>query len=804
MKRLWLLLVLLAPVIGAEVVPNRYIVELTGEPAAEEAIRMAAPGQRKRALRSAAADQRRARIRAEQRAARQLLEGEGASIVDSVETVANALVVRMPDARAARLAGLPGVRRVHPVRRFRKALDHALPLHKVTDGWGQVGIENAGAGIKIGIIDTGIDIEHPGFQDPSLPLPEGYPKVNDETDVAFTNTKVIVARSYSSYFEETDPDPSARDRDGHGSGVAMAAAGVRNAGPLAIITGVAPKAWLGAYKVFGSPGVNDTAPEDAILKAIDDAIADGMDVLNLSLGDAVAPRQEFDPEVLALERAAALGVIVVVAAGNVGPDANTIASPATAPSVIAVGASANDRVFFTSASVTGGGPYRAVPGTGPAPATPVSARLVDVAVLDQTGLACDPLPPDSLSGSIAFILRGTCYFELKLTNAQQAGAVGALVYTHQEDPNPFTMAVGEATLPAVLVSHPDGIEIKGLLSQQVEATLRFTPGPVYSDPNRLASFSSKGPNGDLSVKPDIVAVGTTVYTAAERTDPNGNLYNLDGYVAESGTSFSAPLVAGAAAVLKAARPGLTVAQYRSLLINTASPAWLAPGTQALVQQAGAGALDLSAALRATAAAAPALLSFGSGSPDAQISRNLTIANVGTAAETFLLSAVPRDGSPAPALSHGSLELEPGASAELSLDFTAAGLQPGQYEGFIAVQGTASGIETHIPYWYAVPSGIPHSITVLSNRADDGSVKPGDSVNSAVYFRVLDASGLHISDIEPVVTVISGEGEVLRVRSLDARVPGAFSFGARMGPHAGRNVFRIQAGEVTREVSILTH
>src|SRR6185295_17953200 len=109
-------------------------------------------------------------------------------------------------------------------------------------------------------------------------------------------------RSYSSLFASTDPDPSARDHIGHGTSTAMAAAGVLNAGPLATIRGVAPKAYLGSYKVFGSPGVNDGASEDAILKALDDAVADGMDVINVSLGDALAENLEADLETLAIQR----------------------------------------------------------------------------------------------------------------------------------------------------------------------------------------------------------------------------------------------------------------------------------------------------------------------------------------------------------------------------------------------------------------------------------------------------------------------------------------------------------------------
>src|SRR6266851_5235262 len=389
----------------------------------------------------------------------------------------------------------------------------------------------------------------------------------------------------------------------------MAAAGVANTGPLATISGVAPKAWLGSYKVFGSPGVNDSATDAAILKAIDDAVADGMDVINLSLGSLEASRIEDDLEVRVLERAAALGVLVVVAGGNDGPDPNTIGSPGTAPSVITVGASKNDRVFAASATVAGANPVQAVPGSGVNSRAPITGLLAPVAAIDQNGgLACLPLPTGSLQGRIALILRGECTFEEKLNNAQRAGAIAALIYTQETQPDPITMSIGTATLPASMIAYAAGIDILRRLGQNpsLSATLTFSVGPVMTATDGLVGFSSKGPGVDLGLKPDLVAVGTNFYTAAQKVDRRGALYDVGGYTLTQGTSFSSPLLAGAAAVLKAARPGLTGDQYRSLLINTAG-AW--SGT---AQETGAGILNLAAALRGTAAAFPTSLSFAKG------------------------------------------------------------------------------------------------------------------------------------------------------------------------------------------------
>ena len=455
------LLVFIFSLLAAAAVPNQYIVEMSGDPVAVHLVRHA-PG---KSIRSQGAKQRRAQILEDRKPIRAQLEAARAQVLDSVDTVANAFLVTIPDAQAASLASIPGVIHVYPVRRFKLNLDHALPLHRVPQAWHQVGLGNAGAGIKIGMIDTGIDIGHPGFQDPTMTAPSGFPLVNAASDLAFTNGKVIVARSYASLFQSPDPDPSARDRVGHGTGTAMAAAGTQNTGPLATISGVAPRAWLGSYKVFGSPGVNDGTTDAAILKAIDDAVADGMDVINLSLGSLEAGRIQSDIEVQALENASALGVIVAVVSGNDGPDPNTINSPGTAPSAITVGGSNNDRIFAATAVVAGGAPVLAIPGSGANSATPVSAPLADVSTFDPTGLACQPLPAGSLQGRIAFILRGNCNFEVKLDYAQQAGAVAALVYADPVQQSPFTMGVGAATLPATMIANSDGVLIQQQLAQ---------------------------------------------------------------------------------------------------------------------------------------------------------------------------------------------------------------------------------------------------------------------------------------------------------------------------------------------------
>ncbi|MBI2680133.1 MAG: S8 family serine peptidase [Candidatus Solibacter usitatus] len=817
MMRSWVLWIALPLAASAADIPGRYIVELSDRPAA---VRLA--GRQRRMVRDDEMATHRAQVRFAQQTMRTAVSVEGGEVLGSVDTVANALFVRMSAQAAQRLAGLPGVLRVRPERTFKLLLDRAVVVDKVIDAWTLVGVDHAGLGAKIGIIDTGIDNTHPGFHDPSLPVPAGFPKVNTAADTPFTNHKVIVARSYANLFSSFDPDTSARDHSGHGTAVAMTAAGVLTAGPKATIRGVAPKAYLGSYKVFGTPGFNDGAAESAILSAIDDAVADGMDVINMSLGDNLPSLLSNDSEVLALDNAASMGVIVVVAAGNSGPDLHTVSTPATSLSAIAVGATVNDRAFSATATV-GGSQFLATPGSGPAPPAPITAPVKDVASIQSDGLACSPFSPGSLTGKIALILRGVCFFSQKIANVAAGGAVGALVYTNANQPDAIVMEAAPATLPATMVSYADGVRIKQLVAATpgVVGTLDFELKATFVNPHRLADFSSKGPNVDGSIKPDLVAVGKDIYSAEQSFDPNGDVFNASGYGSVDGTSFASPMVAGGAAVVKAARPGLLAAQYRSLLINTAAPAFSVPGVPARIQEAGAGQLDLAAALTATSTAVPASLAFGIGPGDVEVTRHLTISNVGSTTENFVLSIDPHEGisgfiapgsrtaeaiaqslptpgrRPVLSPSSGAVTLAPGESAPLTVTLSGTGLGPGAHEGFLRITGTSSGLETRVPYWYGVPSGTPVNITVLDSL--DGRLA-GTFVPEAILFRVTDGAGI-TAPTTPHAKVISGGGSVTGVVSLNLVYPGVYGISVRLGTTPGANVFRITAGTQTQDVTL---
>jgi subtilisin family serine protease len=794
MFRFWALF-LAAPLFAATV-PHRYIIQLSAEPVAVHASRSAAQANFRARLHTANSEQHRAAIRAQQAAARSVIERSGGVIRGTLETLSNALLVEIPDEKAGELARAPGVQAVYPVRRFHMSLDHALPLHHIPEVWTQMGLSNAGANVMIGIIDSGIEITHPGFNDAGFTAPPGFPVAGAMSDLAFTNNKVIVARSYASKFETTDPDPSVRDHVGHGTATAMTAAGVSNTGPLATISGVAPRAYLGIYKVFGTPGVNDSASEDAILAAIDDAVNDGMSVINLSFGYDVASLPSLDPFVTAVENASRFGVIVVAAAGNNGPNPGTVGTPASAPHAIAVGASNNNRIFAGFLQLPGGAAIAALPGAGLNSFSPITGKLVDVATLDPTGLACGLLPANSLNNAIALIQRGSCNFEVKLDYAQAAGAVAAVVYDNVANEALVLMGVGHAPLPAVMISNADGLTLKRSTTGTQAATIQFYQ-PTYVNPASLANFSAAGPSLDNSIKPDLTAVGENFYTAAETSDPTGVLYNPTGYIVTQGTSFSAPLVTGAAALLESARPGLTADQYRSLLIDTADIGFATPGVAALVQQSGGGFLNALSALDATAAVSPVSLSFGTGAA-ANFSGVLTISNVGAASDTFQISAAPRNsGTPVPQFSTTQASVAAGSSVSIPVVFTASGAAPGQYDGFIQIQGAAASVPTRVPYWFAVPSGTPAFVTTLTSTA---SASAGSTVSQAAVFRITDAAGLPVSTT-PSVTTVSGGGRVNGVMAVGSGYPDDYVVSVRLGSQPGSNVFQIQAGSVSKQITI---
>src|SRR5882724_10021453 len=496
----------------------------------------------------------RQRILAAQNSLRSELARRNFNVTGSVQTVLNAVFVRATPDRLAELRALPGVKGVVRMRRMQPKLDRAAVIVNAQGAWNALGgDQKAGLGMKIAIIDSGIDQTHPAFQDNSLAIPSGFPKCAP-ANCAFTNHKVIVARSYVQPLSPPDPatsrpdDYSPRDHVGHGTALAMAAAGERNTGPADTIEGIAPKAYLGSYKVFGSPGVNDGAFDDQIISALEDALTDGMNVAVLSLGGPAlsGPLDEgpacgltgttpCDPEAIAIENATKSGLLVVAAGGNEGdlgtqlPTMGTVDSPGHAPSAIAVGATTNSHIWVSGVRVSGSGVPSNIQkiegqfGDGPQAFWPITAPLRDVAAVSSDAFACSALPAGSLNGDFVLIERGTCTFAVKVGHAQDAGAVGVIFWDPSTDTSDSPSGLTNTSIPAVLIGVTGGQALKTFIDAHPAFPVIIDPFvlPVDAAFNTVAEFSSRGPSFIGSIKPDVAAVGTDLYLAAGRYDPNG-------------------------------------------------------------------------------------------------------------------------------------------------------------------------------------------------------------------------------------------------------------------------------------------
>jgi uncharacterized protein (TIGR03437 family) len=711
--------------LGAQGQVRHYIVQLREQPVAVHLAR------RRAALAQAAppydsdANLHRARLRAQQAALKRRIESRPQGRVRAqMETVFNGMVVALREEDVASLEDLPEVEEVFPSLSYHKLLDAALPLADVPAAWTnpRVGGEaNAGAGIRIAVIDSGIDVNHPMLQDPSLTPPGGFPRFTASTtdcfndDRQYTNSKVIVARNYVALLESTDPNCDAQDRDGHGTFVAGIVAGQRASAPLASLVGVAPKAFLGSYKVFGTPGTNDNATGAAILAALDDAVRDGMHVINLSLGTPTNNPPTRDPLALAVAAAVESGATVVVAAGNDGPGTGTIGSPGISPVAITVGATTSSRFFANPLTVTASPPpppelatIGALLGNGPRPTATVGpAQLVDVQGFDSTGTACFPLPTETLRGRLALIRRGECNFSAKIRNAFGAGAIAAILYNNQPGQPPIRIDVESATqIASAMIGNPEGVALKQFLAAAggiVQASLGAERRAIPTRPNEIADFSSRGPSTDFGIKPDLSGTGSSLYSAFQRNNPDGAQFDTSGFGFASGTSFSAPVVAGAAALVKQVFPQFTPAQVKSALVNTAAKVGRDPsGRASSVVASGNGVLAVSAALAAPATVSPVSISFGAQQPGTLLSSTtgLVVTNVGAVADTFRVSVTGLLGATRVTVAVSPAEFTLGAAETRTLSVTATSSEPlsETVEGYLSVQSQATQRTITVPYW----------------------------------------------------------------------------------------------------------
>lgn len=489
-----------------------------------------------------------------------------------------------------------------------------------------------GEDVVIGVIDSGIAPEHPSFADsrsadrprlcrsawaensllglwlcrrfknrddiPTYDPPtdwNGRCETGESFQADTCNNKIIGARFYvdgflQSHVLDANEFVSPRDADGHGTHIASTAAGNEVTANLAgtdvgRVNGMAPRARIAVYKAcWLEPGqLRGTCSTSDLQRAIEDAVADGVDIINYSIGNTDISLS--DPDDLALLAAANAGVLSVVAAGNDGPFPGTILSPSGAPWVLTVGASSRTGQKFEEAmrvnapsNVAGDYAAREASFT-PAlrDAGPVTEELIRVDDGDgSTGStfdACSPLSNSSaMEGKIAFLQRGNCDFQVKLKNAENAGAIAAVVFNNQADLIIMSGTRDSVRIPAVMIGQADGQLLFDELeaNQSVEVTLdKSLFLNIAEDGNVMAGFSSRGP--DLAapdiIKPDVTAPGINILAAQTPDVANGIRGETFQYL--SGTSMAVPHVAGIAALIREAHPDWSPAAIKSAIMTTA-------------------------------------------------------------------------------------------------------------------------------------------------------------------------------------------------------------------------------------------
>ncbi len=493
----------------------------------------------------------------------------------------NGVGVWLPGRSVPTVAAMAGVRAVTlNQERVYLNLDKSVPFVGAPEIWQRLDAQQrgiTGEGIVVAVIDTGVDWTHPAFG--------GFSEVPNE--------KVVHVASL------TGEHPT--DNFGHGTHVAGIIAGdksyVGTSRGDSLIDGVAPKAKLMGYKVLSASGSGSAGN---IVLAIEDAVKRGAHVINLSLGDVQG--DPLSPESSAANNAMLAGVVVCAAAGNSGPAARTVGAPGAAHLVITVGASTDDGVTALQARLARDGEpdrlleVRLLEGSVPMPAPALVAAYV---ACGRGTKGADF--PEAVKGRVALVERGEVTFREKAMGAQQAGAIACLIFNNQ--PGGFFGTLGDEaeqpTIPVLAISQEDGAYLKGQLSESgpSQGLLHLDPEGI-PQPDRIAEFSSRGPNNDGWIKPEITAPGVNVYSATilKAPTPGGGMPDPSGYVSASGTSMATPHIAGAAALIRQAHPDWSPAMIKAALVNTAR---LMAG-QGTVMDQGAGALHLSAALDAQA------------------------------------------------------------------------------------------------------------------------------------------------------------------------------------------------------------
>ncbi|GAA1965072.1 hypothetical protein GCM10009798_26660 [Nocardioides panacihumi] len=443
-----------------------------------------------------------------------------------------------------------------------------------------------GEGVLVGVIDTGIWPEHPSFADdgtlPAAPVLAGDScqfgnTLANPNDKDFTcNDKLVGARDMTTTYravEGAEPDEfvSARDDEGHGTHTASTAAG--DAGVKAFIhgkyvdttSGIAPRAQIVAYKALGNNGGFGSD----LMSSIDQAVADGVDVINYSVGGGA---DLTGADAISFLFASRAGVFSAVSAGNDGPDPETIGGPSDAPWVTSVAASTETRFYQGTVRLGNGKSYTGASISGKV----AHARIVDAATLGNA--LCDPAVPfsSSVAGAIVICTRGLAAGRVATSlTVKNAGGVGEILANvdHPEQDNLFT---DNFWVPTVHMDQDVADKVRAYIARaggRATASIVDT-GKIVRQPWKAPSvtvFSSRGPSPTSAsiIKPDIAAPGIQVLAGASPYTDEGFVQG-ELFQAIAGTSMSSPQIAGMYALVKQAHPDWTQAEAKSALQTTAS------------------------------------------------------------------------------------------------------------------------------------------------------------------------------------------------------------------------------------------
>lgn len=632
---------------------------------------------------------------AEHDAMKSSIERHGGRVLAHLHSALNGVKVTIAKNRLAELRRLPGVVGVLPVGVYERVNTNSVPLIGAPLAW-QSTAHFQGQGVKVAIIDTGIDYTHANFGGPgtvsayttakaSNTLPAspslfgpGAPKVKGGTD--------LVGDSYdanpgnATYQPVPHPDPNPLDcasnsgSSGHGSHVAGTAAGygvktdgttyggpynaaAYTPGAFRIGPGVAPMADLYAVRVFGCQGSTNVVSE-----AIDWAVANGMNVINMSLGSSWGTAN--NSESVAIANATAAGILVVVSSGNSGQIPYIAGSPASSDGAIAVAATdALAGIPGVSLALAGGGTLAAQNSNSGSFINGTSFPIRVLRNLDGTvSQGCNPAEYDPaitgvpLTGKMVVTVRGTCARVFRAGAAQHFGAAAAAMINTAAGLPPYEGPIGggAATPNDGNIYEPVTIAFFGVAGADAAALSGPTGGPSPAsavanstgiNPNanflKVASFSSAGPRiGDSVLRPSVTAPGVSTVSTASGT---GNLFSI-----LSGTSMAAPHVTGVAALVKQANPTWPIADLRAAVVQTASPSLMRDYS---LRNEGAGlvqaqsATTTQAVMRAPDGNANDSISFGFADllTDFNATKTVTVHNAGPKAVQFNISVTQVSG-----------------------------------------------------------------------------------------------------------------------------------------------------------------